>query len=146
MRPIRFRYRTQHIDSKRIVTTYLSINDLEQRIIPYPLRFESHVPAPGCKILSRDQWTVSQDKFKQDIYENDLIRIINIYFGGTKKERRQKPFMSEVWWHKGSFVYYEGCDPYCEPHCLYSHPQIIEIVGDVYNNPEILQKIQEDRK
>ena len=105
MRPIRFRYRIQHIDSKRIVTTYLSINDLEQIITPYPFRFKSHIPAPGCKILSRDQWTYSQDKFKKDIYENDLIRIINIHFGNTKHENKNKPFESEVKWHKGSFVY-----------------------------------------
>jgi len=142
MREIKFKYRIKHVPTGKLIVVIRNLDYLEL-YGPYP--GENRV-FPDYKILSRDQWTDALDKFKKDIYENDLIKITNIHFGNTKKERKQEPFMSEVKWHQGGFVYYDGIDPNCEPYGLYSQTQIIEIVGDIYNNPEILQQIQEARK
>lgn len=80
---------------------------------------------PRFFVYLREQYAGIKDKNEKEIYEADIVRI----FEGTKNERIDEVIFSEGFFtKKGS------------PGSSLNYHQNIEIIGNIYENPELLKQ------
>ena len=93
--------------------------------------------------LNLMQYTGLMDKNGKEIYEGNRVKMIKVLYGDTSKEERCEPFIAEVFWRDGKFLYCEITDEetaYPESGCLYAQTQELEVIGNIYENKELLAK------
>jgi len=107
----------------------------------YIIQFsETGLTLPGVKVSleSVGQFTGATDSNGNDIYEGDILKIKHYCYMGSEKEYLEGEYISQIWYsnHQGIFVYFthEECDGYI----LKSRSMIIEVIGNVYDNPDLL--------
>lgn len=86
------------------------------------------------------QFTGLKDKNNKEIYEGDLLNVEHVNLKGTKKEYVDEEFTAQVLYHG-----YQGCFKYTdldgshEESLIFNHrSSIFEVVGNIYENPDIL--------
>ena len=119
MRPIEFRYRFRNRQTDEIITQHCTIENVENRPY-YPNPFGSL----DWEILSRDQFIGIRDKNEKKIWEGDVI-VLPGYNQNSEVLFRQGMFCAE---EDGSFF------PLSQ---FYS---TVEVIGNIYENPELLEK------
>ncbi len=77
------------------------------------------------------QFTGLKDKNKKDIYEGDIVEVD---FGSSLKS------LATVDWHKASFTLFYINDPEAFGDWIWKYHDNLEVVGNIYENPELLIK------
>jgi len=135
MREIKFRFRIQpKIGSEKIVVKCYTIEELAEGCLShdFPLNFT---------ILSRDQFTGLKDKNDKEIYDGDIVEFGKEYMRGAKNDAKRKGaygkqarFTVEIrpprFWIREEMFGFEGE--------LLFNPQFAEVIGNLYENPELL--------
>ena len=140
-RPIKFRYRFQNINTKKIVTSCLTIEDVEiQGFTPNPFQ------GLDWSILSRDEYAGVPDKEGQPIFEGDIINL-ECWNGGDNIE---EPSIRDTF--SGVVVYDRTICRFGIQTFLCEEGRIevglednqfttIEILGNRWENPELLEDL-----
>ncbi len=87
------------------------------------------------------QFTGLRDKNGNKIYEKDIVKCCSVTVNNVEGE-----FVSDVFWHDCMWMLHEGeyCDSmlcYFDMSCEWgSHVPEIEVIGNVFDNPELLSK------
>lgn len=87
------------------------------------------------------QFTGLLDKNGNKIYEKDIVKCCSVTVNNVEGE-----FVSDVFWHDCMWMLHEGeyCDSmlcYFDMSCEWgSHVPEIEVIGNVFDNPELLSK------
>ncbi|MDD5006447.1 MAG: YopX family protein [Candidatus Omnitrophica bacterium] len=144
MQEIKYRY----FDKKENKFYYFSIKDLFDGF-GTEYNMPDNVPWIDCDAISEiEQFTGKQDKNGKDIYAGDIVKCNPdkheiCYTDGTK--RNQLP---ETYAENGDIFLVEydndvcGYAPFCnyDSDCgLSNHPSYFEIIGNVHQNPELLE-------
>lgn len=81
-----------------------------------------------------EQYTGLKDKNGKDIYEGDLIQRFSIEFPSRKEVPCE---IYEVRWGLWGFELYRKEEPNVTNH--YISPKLIEVIGNIHENPELLE-------
>lgn len=124
---IKFRYRIKQPNGN-VHIYYFTLKDIEKGIA-CNISLNS-----GCVILSRDRYTGQRDKNDREIYEKDIC-----------KAKLVGSFTAEITYDRGSFKFNtKNRDIQNRPYILLEQwcqedNKAVEIVGDMYNNPELAE-------
>ena|SRR5690625_1558777 len=99
--------------------------------IARPAGFSSidNQPKPERYVLM--QYTGLKDTHGTEIYEGDILDIRTFY---------ESPKVGQVAFADGSFVFDDGGYSYLGD--AVSHADVIEVIGNIYENPEILEAVE----
>ncbi len=121
-REIKFRFRLKltidqwgNYKKGDVDTFYINLLDEKSGLIRYPIdnRWE---------IVSCDQFTGLKDKNQKEIYEGDIVK----YWGGIA------PIVYDKY---GFAIWNSDCDFFD-----INQPESIEVIGNIFENPELLDK------
>lgn len=90
------------------------------------------------------QYTGLKDKNGKEIYEGDILHVTKVSMCGVDKYNVAE-YNTDVRWEDGAFVIKGDADVDCYDTWLASYnnpdsPQIeIEVIGNIYENPELLE-------
>lgn len=85
------------------------------------------------------QYTGLKDKHGKEIYEGDIVELVNTYKGMNTKSIVEIAFIDFTFAGKWKSEYSPSGYMY-NPLCSYNFPIVtIEVIGNIYENPELLK-------
>lgn len=95
-------------------------------------KFEPFNLQNGCGKNTYDvmQYTGLKDKNGKEIYEGDIVKVDNLNFGYGKKDEKEW-LLCEIAFEDFCFCLKNGLE-------LYNYKSNIEVIGNIYENPELL--------
>ena len=103
---------------------------------------EAHIAYPLEFILADDDWIVMQytglrDKNGREIYEGDIV-----HYEAATEDSYPNPTTEYV---ENGVVYYDECGELCFGNFLAAYCSSVLVLGNIYENPELLETIKEAR-
>jgi hypothetical protein len=115
MRDIKFRYVYQNIETGAFFCEYLTLENIEQSNENFKYRKQYFA------LVSRDEWTGLTGKDGVDVYENDLVKVLEHYEGDIliKEHIGQVIYKEGDWWVENPTESGFGVSvwEYCYNHC-----------------------------
>jgi len=121
MKKIKFRYAFKKKLFKDISFYHLTLKQIEEGAVVKILR--SGMIENGYELIGRDKYTGLKDKNKKEIYERDIVKVIN--------DKGREVEFPEFW----CFLNRLGDGN------LKKNQQRTEVIGNAYENPELMEKI-----
>jgi len=133
MRKIKFRGIT--IDDNKMVYGDL----LQYRV--YPVIFDKDKNQYEVKANTVGQYTGLKDKNRKMIFEGDIVEIRYIWYGGTDKEKKADyTKIKQIFYNTHSCCFGMFAPEEYDFQMLNSQSMEIEIIGNIYKNPELLKE------
>ncbi|MEC1037613.1 YopX family protein [Bacillus licheniformis] len=126
MNTIKIRYTFRHKGSGNIEMKWYSIGQLEERAAAKL----SPVFSDEYELISRDLYTGLKDNTGREIYEGDIVQ------GSHRYQRDDEIILIEQQVH-----YLNGCYMFgnWNAHEYFNKHRIIEVIGNIYENPDLLE-------
>lgn len=127
-REIKFRYRIKVVETGEILTQFYTLEEIELGLL-------TNKNAYKFEILSRDICTDLLDKSGRDIYKEDVLDLFGNY--SENKDPIYKKNLKIVEW--GGEQIDEIGRNFAFGFCLPFEPKEYIIIGNIYENPELLK-------
>lgn len=145
MRETKFRYRFKHQKTGEELKAILSITDIEQQTFT-PTVFKDSLF--NWEILSRDEWTGLKDKNGVEIFESDLVQWnspqgakAQVCWGEWDNGEIYEAHESGYGWYTTFNITYlrRKGKTYTSAHVACLSHFYGEVIGNIYENPELLE-------
>lgn len=127
-------FRGKRTDNHQWVEGYYIVDDMEN---PNPYI----VNAKGKYRIAHKtvgQYTGRKDKNGKRVFEGDILRLFSIWADGTV-EPAEVPVIVQFWENYQCYVLTTKQGYHCDDFGNHGRPEYYEVIGNIYDNPELLE-------